>query len=72
MRIILSPISAGTSASPAMRAVMPMCGRAVPRPMPHDIEVPTLEIAKFGLHESNVLVGIFGDDTVGGPAKTLH
>lgn len=34
-------------------------------PMPHDVEVPTPEIAVFGHAVSNVLVGILGDDLVG-------
>lgn len=33
--------------------------------MPHDVEVPTPEIAVFGHAVSNVLVGILGDDLVG-------
>lgn len=33
--------------------------------MPHAVEVPTSEIAEFGGHVAQVLVGILGDDLVG-------
>src|SRR4051794_19177148 len=49
----------------AIRAVVPMRGRACARAMPHDVEVPTPEIAVFGDQVASVLARILGDDLVG-------
>ena len=43
---------------------MPTSGRPC-RPVPHDVDVPTPEIAEFGDHVSRVPVAILGDDLVG-------